>query len=97
MLRYSAAFHVCDPLVTDCLIPQGFAAVQRPEQRRCLAPRRRQRPRGGEGARGDVHCQSTRPRHAHTAVTHRVPVALTQLNADVSVVRSSHVAVSPSL
>lgn len=66
-----AAFHMCvcffssDPLVTDFLTPQGFAAVQRPGQRRCLSPRHRRGPRGGEGAGGDVHCQGTRP-HTRT-------------------------------
>lgn len=69
----SAAFHVggfflSDPLVTDCLIPQGFAAVRRPQQRRCFAPRHRRRPRGGEGGGGDVHCQGMRPRHARMLV-----------------------------
>lgn len=69
-------FFLSDPLVTDSLIPQGFAAVQRPQPRRCFAPRRRRRPCGGEGGRGDVRCQGTCPLHAHAIGTHRVPAAL---------------------
>lgn len=57
------------PIVTDCLLLQGFATIRRAKQRRCLTSRHQQYSSRREGAAGDIHCQGTRP--LTHSVTHK--------------------------